>query len=656
MSPVYQRSQKNLLINPYTFIPTPRHAKIGRTDAESINSQKLHTGVLRCRLFVRTPMGIPDAELERETKVKGHKEYPFFSYREDGKRIPVIPGSSLRGPVRSVFEAATDSCFSTLRDHTGLSRRIGNKEAYKPGVLKWEGGAWHLYQADRYLLAVEPEDYSDDSIDHSYTKYGKLPSGTYVRILKREDGRRIAKTQDGEELRFGDLIEFGVERDSSYEKNGYLVWEGIANSIKKKKAEAKISPGRKSGVVYLGETFVKKKHGESIFVAAKEVQSLKQEQIEKAYEGLVETLEIYRNPAINRSKGHSGYADFEHAKREDGIPVWFDVKGGKLSLASIGRTFFRNSLNELVGDRKPCTSRNNLCEACALFGMAKEESLGSRIRFSDAKAEPGYTLKKETLKILGQPRYSYMPFYARFKTNSREGFPKSYDDDNVEIAGRKFYWHDQRAEKDSRLYVSQEPNNMNSTMELVMPGAEFRFDVYYDGITQEQLEKLMWCLHFGENQEKGNLCHKFGHGKPLGLGSAKITIVEKAERVFENGSYEWKIESMPGDGIDPKLRNKKVLLKVINNEGPNAGTGRNIPIMYPDIYDEKGRPFDESKKRKNDEARHKWYSENKNDKHPEILPRIEDRDQSLHIYEKTGQGGNNQYYDRNRNRKGQSRR
>lgn len=197
---------------------------------------------------------------------------------------------------------------------------------------------------------------------------------------------------------------------------------------------------------------------------------------------------------------------------------------------------------------------------------------------------------------------------------------------------------------------------MNSTMELVMPGARFGFDVYYDGITQEQLGKLMWCLHFGENQEKGNLCHKFGHGKPLGLGSAKITIVEKAERVFKNGSYQWKKESIPGDGIDPKLRNKKALLKVMNYEGPNAGTGRNLPIMYPDIYDEKGRPFDDSEKRKNDEARHKWYSENKNDRDPEILPRIEDRDQSLHIYEKVWQGSNNQYHDNNRNRKGQSRR
>lgn len=665
MPPVYRRSEKNLFVNPYTFIPTQRDTRISRADVESGDPQKLHTGVLRCRLFVRTPIGIPDAELGKEKNVKDHKEYPFFSYMEDGERILVIPGSSLRGAIRSVFEAATDSCFSTLRDDTGLSRRVGSREAYKPGILKWEKGGWHLYKADRYLLAVDPK-WDGDRSDRNYTKYGDLPAGTYVRILRKRDGLRIAKTQDGEELRFGDLIEFEVEKNSSHDKNGHLLWRGIAKNIKKKSPGTSKTheEGKLYGVVYIGETFAKRKHGESIFVVPEEkkeeVRGFTQEQIQKAYKGLEETLKIYRDPAINRSKGHSGYADFEHAKRENGIPVWYDVREQKLSLVSIGRTFFRKSLNELVGDRIPCTNRNNLCEACALFGMAKDESLGSRIRFSDARAEEGRRIEKETktLKILGQPRYSYMPFYAR--STLRGAFPQSYDDDHVEIAGRKSYWHDRRAEEDSGSYVSNERNNMNSTMELVMPGTEFRFDVYYDGITQEQLEKLMWCLHFGENKEEGILCHKFGHGKPLGLGSAKITIVERAERVFKDGDHKWEKEAMPGDGIDPKLKNKKALLKVMDYRGPNARTGKDIPIMYPDVYDENGRPFDEST-RSNDEARHKWYSENKEkikgkEKDGQILPRIEDEDQSLHIYEKVRQGGNDRNDHGSRNRRGQGRR
>ena len=118
----YRRS-KAAFINPYTFVPAPRNQKVKREALGGGGSERLRTGVLRCRLFVKTPLGIPDGEMVRKTNIEGHLEYPFFSYREDGNRIPAIPGSSIRGPLRSVFEAATDSCFSTLRDNTGHTSR-----------------------------------------------------------------------------------------------------------------------------------------------------------------------------------------------------------------------------------------------------------------------------------------------------------------------------------------------------------------------------------------------------------------------------------------------------------------------------------------------------------------------------------------------------
>ncbi len=628
----YKRNRNIKFINPYTFIPTPKNQHVKRDGLQPQSSIELHTGILKCRLFVRTPLGIPDTQLEKV--VNDHSEYPFFSYEQQGKRFPVIPGSSLRGPIRSVFEAASDSCFSTLRKDTGLSRRVGNREAYKPGILKWENGSWHLYKADRYLLAADPNGIDTRFADKNYKKYEGLPQDSYISISKKgKDGPRIARTREGEELRFGDEVEFlaYTEGKGSYEKNGYPVWKGVARDVKRKKSEIDKNSMKKIGLVYIGETFSSKKHGESVFVCGQEVKEFSEEQLRKAYEGLLETLEIYRNPAINRSKGHSGYKDFEHAKKETGIPVWYEIDDKKLSLASIGRTFFRTSLNELVGERKPCINRKELCEACALFGMTGEESLGSRIRITDANVVGSYTLKKVTLKILGQPRYSYMPFYA--KSSTITVIPKSYDDNNVEIAGRKFYWHNKKASEDSTIYSATEKNRMNSTLELVMPEAEFCFDIYYDGITQEQLEKLMWCIHFGENQKNGDLCHKLGHGKPLGLGSVKIVIEEKSERIFQDGVYVWDKETPLLEGTIPELKNMKALQKVMSFKGG----GEDISIMYPDVFDEGGKPFSEP--RKNEEARHIWYAKNKEPKRnqndpTEMLPNVMKRDQALHAYEK----------------------
>ena len=191
---------------------------------------------------------------------------------------------------------------------------------------------------------------------------------------------------------------------------------------------------------------------------------------------------------------------------------------------------------------------------------------------------------------------------------------------------------------------------MNSTMELMMPGAEFRFDIYYDGVTEDQLEKLMWCVHFGENRKDGDLCHKIGHGKPLGLGSVKIVIEKKEERVFRDGTYTWEEEALPGKGPEPVLKNMKALKRVMSFKGPD--TNEKIPIMYPDVYDSKGNPFPEP--RRNDQAKHVWYAKNKapgkND-YVETLPDILAQNQKLHAYEKlpdndAGAGGG-------RNRRGQ---
>ncbi len=397
----YQKRNNITFINPYTFVPVEKDRPIDRQCLESLPSAGLHTGILKCRLYVRTPLAIPDADKVKED-AQEHKEYPFFTYKENGKDIPAIPGSSLRGVIRSVFETVTDSCFSTLRENTGLSRRIGSKEAYKPGILKWQRGNWHLYRAERYLLAVDPKLFGESD----YAKYEGLPKDTYVGIIQKGK-TRIAKTLMKEELRFGDLVDFQpyTAGKGTYKKGKYLIWNGVARNVTIKKTGSASTAGKIEGLVYIGENFAGKKHGESIFVCKTPENGLRGEQLSKAYNGLLETLAIYQNPAINRSKGHSGYIDFGRAKKETGIPVWYSVENKKLSLAAIGRTFYNTSLNDLTKDRNPCTKREALCEACILFGMAKDESLGSRIRITDARAKNREQTKKktETLKILGQP-------------------------------------------------------------------------------------------------------------------------------------------------------------------------------------------------------------------------------------------------------------
>src|SRR5699024_4974276 len=56
---------------------------------------------------------------------------------------PVIPGSEVRGMIRSIYEAVTNSCLSVLDGKTRIGKRT--VEQFKPAVLKWRNGRIYLY-------------------------------------------------------------------------------------------------------------------------------------------------------------------------------------------------------------------------------------------------------------------------------------------------------------------------------------------------------------------------------------------------------------------------------------------------------------------------------------------------------------------------------
>lgn len=102
------------VVNPYTFVPCG--AAPVRTSLQDCYAGKpLFTGRLDYTLTTDTPLLVPDAAKVVQDAQTEHKQYPFFRL-PDG--TPAIPGSTLRGAVRSVYEALTHSCMSVLRDST----------------------------------------------------------------------------------------------------------------------------------------------------------------------------------------------------------------------------------------------------------------------------------------------------------------------------------------------------------------------------------------------------------------------------------------------------------------------------------------------------------------------------------------------------------
>ena len=133
-----------------------------------------------------------------------------------------------------------------------------------------------------------------------------------------------------------------------------------------------------------------------------------------------------------------------------------------LSVANIGRTAYSNKMGDKLKDYKVCKKRKALCPACRLFGMAEEEAIASRVRFSDALLCGDSTYGKKTiLKELAGPKSSYLPFYLK-KPNNGEW---SYDNSGCELRGRKFYWHNLK--ENVAVEPKGEKTKRNASMELI---------------------------------------------------------------------------------------------------------------------------------------------------------------------------------------------
>lgn len=612
----YRFSNNNYFINPYTFLE--RNKKVNREEKEKVVGN--HTGVFFCRIYPKTPLLIPDVfkkkeivdRKEKNTKNKEikHFSYTFFRLGDN----PVIPGSSIRGPLRSVYEALTDSCYSTARSGQYITART--KSPFLPGLLIKESGKWKLHSATRYLLPMED--------------YGARPF----------DGGEIFKYKEVID-NYGEAVYFnGVKHTENIRGRRIPQYRVLDTS------EVKID-GYKLGYYYIGEYINRKKY-ESIFKKGN-LESDDSEVIEKCFEQLKEIQKKYMDDKINqkfvspREPGnkdhHGGYKQVDLKKFEEAndavLPIWYKKNTNPdkkveyyFSLANIGRFRYETSMDEILGKqddgRMPCHDVKKLCKTCSLFGMVgDEEGFGSHIRITDAIFEGTISEKKNIYNLteLRTPHPSYLPFYADVNDYSL-----GYDAAECNIKGRKFYRH---FIPDYKGLGKLDPKKIDSKMEGIgIDEGSFRFKVYFENLTQEQLDELATLLCLGENNKNGNLCFKLGHGKPLGFGSAKIVIESLEERTFEYTGHKQMEEQTNSEVKYTKIIDDNLSKWDIVQENRELSAMQqsieamrsilditiftkldaNTKVTYPYVVDRRN---DKSQRLAiNDLASSKWFSEN----------------------------------------------
>jgi CRISPR-associated protein (TIGR03986 family) len=541
-------------VNPYHFIELARQLE-KKFKYQDRKAEGALTGWLECTLETKSSIFIPNTTSVEEDGKGGNfsdvfeirttpknpedkaeivKSYDFYSYtnlagqKHPPEPVPVIPGSEIRGMVRSAFEAVTNSCLSTIDDEQKLYKRV--QTPAKPGRLVFENNQWKIIECGKYRL---PKSWLNEKRPPILIHGKEYREGQPVFIKINYKNFKVLEIsqQAGRELKPGFLHIGEYNENKNYEavfvpRKDKQSQKILEKRLNQEQVPAILSNLLENVLLYCAKQNKTDKHYQYKHFQLDENQLKGVLRLAQRYDGQQMTIVEF-----NRILQHDFKKVFDYL---NGACIYFVSRRGMhgeryyLSPAAIGREIFYNKLTDLIGSFTPCTKLDHLCEACAVFGIAgKEEAAASRIRFTDAHVQGAYQFAQpQTLQELASPKLSATEFYLK-KPQGADLWNYDYAvnwrnakfgiaNHTPEIRGRKFYWH----QKDVDVEHKGEATERNVHVRPLKKG-KFSFKVYFNNITKDELHKLLWVLEIGG---KDSHAHKIGMGKPIGLGSVQIRV------------------------------------------------------------------------------------------------------------------------------------
>ena len=204
------------------------------------------------------------------------------------------------------------------------------------------------------------------------------------------------------------------------------------------------------------------------------------------------------------------------------VPCHFLEEDGEVTAFGHGQCF-RIPYKNFIGDAVEKNLQSDVIDfSDAIFG--RESFWASRVFFEDAKIiSESKTLPTSAAHPLMQPNPTS---YQLYLMQDDENFLNHWDSRNAKIRGYKLYWHDKisdwRANESEINSDKGKPKNKRMTKDLtpLKEGNKFKSKIRFENLSKIELGALL--MIFDLNGAK-NPAYKIGMGKPLGLGSVKIS-------------------------------------------------------------------------------------------------------------------------------------
>lgn len=558
--PRIKDGKKYTALAPYNFVPLPQDIVLSEyentSDIPDHDTYKANTGWIECELETLTHLYVRGMQTYSDFQEFGDTAFYELDAEHKTRRAgffnvagnPVIPGSSLRGMIRALVEIVGYGKVSTVSAKQMIFRAVGDPSSlgqyYRAHVLGENKAALPNNHFDYPSLrlrggylkrqengwAIQPAmEYFDESFVHvSYEdarQAGIAPSSTHNHIQEtfevyvKPEKRRIS--------------------NRGRRGSGDLVLDvAVASAIDVAQRRSAPPTGMVQATLvisgHMGGGHPKHWHC-AIY----------------APDPFAKLIQISENLWQSYSEDRDMSRGIKTRKIEEDGDALFYLTNAKNQLVFWGPTqMFRLPFGKSALDFVPewLRKEGDVDLAEAIFGYVKstkmqygkERSYAGRVFVEDAKVLPnqGSILEDEvfTPKILASPKPSTFQHYlVQTDEGARQKlFLRHYADSTPEatvLRGHKLYWHrkfnslnDMKWHGTGRKPESQEREEAKkqlTSIRPVCPNKKFGFRVHFENLSDVELGALLWVLELPEG-----CAHKLGMGKPLGLGSVRISVKE----------------------------------------------------------------------------------------------------------------------------------
>jgi len=548
------KKERDCFHNPYNFIPAlPRptqdpklgdHQPIGHGCYE----KDYWSGRIAVKLTTVTPLLLPDAA--EMTENDGHNTYPV-RLGKDGK--PYLPPTSIKGMLRSAYEAITNSRLSVFYQHDKqLGYRTPAQNTVKPArVEKREDGL--------YLRILEEASCVEGA--------AKLPR-------YQKNGRSPDKGERKVALKYSTTTQLPQHGDRVQVK----LTKGKVTQIEPLDSEDYPTGDWKLGWVCVTGANIKQKQNERVFLYKDPAPSVKvTKEITELWENLIADYQKTHEKDLKerelKNQSPSDYLGHDPGKTawsrhlydqtqrqlDEGILCYVQLNENydpnnlvpaeviALQPVTISRRLYNQKPVSLLPESlHPASNKEEISPADRVFGWVNQNGQGSykgQLRVHSVQCQ---TSTQEAIKhfedqglplaILGEPKPAQTRFYTAEDKKGKplqEGVKKEhgYESKDRGLRGRKVYphhnadalpndyWNNPAENPEYRRHNNERNSQNKSILGWVEPKTKFTFDIDLINLSSVELGALLWLLSLPENAH-----HRLGGGKPFGFGSVQLEI------------------------------------------------------------------------------------------------------------------------------------